>query len=384
MIVEVESENARKNPIIQLDIPMDSKLEGSVEVRLSGVEKVIGSGQVVKRLLNNNGASKSKQLSFTIDEIPAKKSMKLEIRSGGSTDNDLQWTEDKNSDQLKLGGKLALEFMREPLDKSSKKRIGETYKVFHHVYDFEGKKTLTKGPGGLFPHHRGLFYGFNRIKYGKNQNADVWHCSKGESQAFVKTIGISNGDFLASHVAQIDWKGRDEKVFASESREMMVYQFQDGKMIEFASRLESKVGKVILDGDPQHAGFQFRASQHVPDKTKSQTYYVRPDGKGEPGKFRNWPGNKEHVNLPWNALSFVIDDQRYTCCYLDRPENPKESRFSERDYGRFGSYFKFELDTDKPLELNYRIWIQKGEMTVDQIDKLSKDFVSPIKAKVVQ
>ena len=104
---------------------------------------------------------------------------------------------------------------------------------------------------------------------------------------------------------------------------------------------------------------------------------MRPDGKGEPGKFRNWPNDKDHVNLAWHAQSFVIDETRYTCCYLDRPDNPKEARFSERDYGRFGSYFEYTVSESNPLYLNYRIWLQEGEMTVEQVERYSKDFVSP-------
>ena len=67
-------------------------------------------------------------------------------------------------------------------------------------------------------------------------------------------------------------------------------------------------------------------------------------------------------------------------CYLDRPENPKESRFSERDYGRFGSYFEYVITEEKPLELNYRIWVQEGEMTVDEVAAQSAHFVNAPKA----
>ena len=147
-------------------------------------------------------------------------------------------------------------------------------------------------------------------------------------------------------------------------------------MIEFASKLKTLVGEIKLAGDPQHAGFQFRGSQEIPDKTAAQTYYVRPDGKGEPGAFRNWPGNKDHVNLKWNALCFVLGDERLTCCYLDHPENPKEARFSERNYGRFGSYFEYTVKENKPLHLKYRIWLQYGEMTIEDIDEFSRDFVT--------
>jgi len=72
-----------------------------------------------------------------------------------------------------------------------------------------------------------------------------------------------------------------------------------------------------------------------------------------------------------------LGEERLTCCYLDHPENPKEARFSERNYGRFGSYFEYTVDEDKPLQLNYRIWLQYEEMTIEGIDKYSQDFVTP-------
>ena len=100
-----------------------------------------------------------------------------------------------------------------------------------------------------------------------------------------------------------------------------------------------------FDGDPQHAGFQFRAHNDVDALTAGETIYVRPDGVGSPArpatgipKTRRGP-----VNLPWNAMSFVLGGKRYTAAYLDHPMNPKEARFSERDYGRFGSYFAYTL-----------------------------------------
>lgn len=288
------------------------------------------------------------------------------------------------STELRFGDRPVLRYMYEEVDNSSKERRGETYKVYHHVFDPEGDRLLTKGPGGLFPHHRGLFYGFNKISYG-DQKADIWHCNNGEWQAHIKVISQDAGPLVGRHRVAIDWHGRDGKVFAKEERELTAYTEtgRSGTMIDFTSRLTSTVGPLKLDGDPQHAGFQFRASQEVPEKTAKQTYYLRPDGKGEPGKFRNWPQNKDHVNLPWNALSFVIGDQRYTVLYLDHPKNPKPARYSERDYGRFGSYFVAELDEGKPLVVNYRVWVQRGEMTVEECEALSKAFVEPAKVSAV-
>src|SRR5690606_19020873 len=178
--------------------------------------------------------------------------------------------------------------------------------------------------------------GFNEISY-DGKRADVWHCRNGESQQHRAFLEASVGPVLGRHQVEIDWNGRDGQTFAKERRELTSFAVPGGVLLEFTSLLETRTGPVKLDGDPQHAGFQFRASQDVPDKTSALTYYLRPDGRGEPGQFRNWPGDANHVNLPWNALSFVLDDQRYTFCYLDHPDNPKPSRYSERDYGRFGS-----------------------------------------------
>lgn len=282
---------------------------------------------------------------------------------------------------LTFGERPVLRYMYERVDNSTKERRGETFKVYHHLYDPAGARLVTKGAGGLFPHHRGVFYGFNRISY-DDKKADTWHCNNGESQTHEKVLAEEAGPVLARHLLAIDWHGKDDAVFAKEEREITIYNTADGILLEFASRLKTTGSNVKLDGDPQHAGFQFRASQEVPDKTAKQTYYLRPDGKGTPGQFRNWPAQKDHANLPWNALSFVIGDQRYTCAYLDRASNPKESRFSERDYGRFGSYFEYELTPDKPLDLNYRLWLQEGEMTVDGVNAKAKDFVAPPQVQV--
>ena len=60
-----------------------------------------------------------------------------------------------------------------------------TFKPFHNVYDpATGKVLLTNSAAktnkdGLYPHHRGLFFGFNKISYGDKQTADIWHGTEG-------------------------------------------------------------------------------------------------------------------------------------------------------------------------------------------------------------
>jgi hypothetical protein len=294
-----------------------------------------------------------------------------------------------------------LRFMSERYDDSSPERRDRTYKVFHHLYDPAGKRFVTNGgqtelkPGEkkklLYPHHRGLMFGFNRISSSayKNWTADTWHCTKGTHQSGSGVMPWA-GPVLGRQWALVEWyggkleDGSPGPNFAHEVRELTVYNLPGGTLVEFASRLEKNFpGRLKLDGDPQHAGFQFRASNDVADKTANQTYFLRPDGKGKPGETRNWPKDKQHVDLPWDAMSFVLDGKRYTVVYLNHPGNPKPSRFSERDYGRFGCYFEYELTKDRPfLLVHYRVWLQEGEMTAEQAQALSANFVTPPRARV--
>jgi hypothetical protein len=81
-------------------------------------------------------------------------------------------------------------------------------------------------------------------------------------------------------------------------------------------------------------------------------------------------------------MSFVLDGQRYTACYLNHPDNPKETRFSERDYGRFGGYFARDITPEEPLVVHYRLWLQTDGMAEEQGAGLHRAFASPPKTTV--
>lgn len=285
--------------------------------------------------------------------------------------------------ELRYGDNPVLRYMYHAYDDSSKEARERTYKPYHHVFSPDGSTLLTKGPGGLFPHHRGLFFGFNRITYGDGRKCDTWHCPTHACQEHEEFLEEEADKDSARHKVVVNWHGQEGEIFAREEREMEVTRRDGGTLIDFRSHLEPVgVEKIHLDGDPQHAGFQFRASQEVADDTKGQTYYLRTDGKGKLGETRNWnhqrksdPINSECENRPWNALSFVIDGKRYTALYLDHPSNPKPARYSERDYGRFGSYFVADVTKEEPLDVQYRVWVQDGEMTVEECEKLSAEYV---------
>jgi hypothetical protein len=337
-----------------------------------------------------------RDLHFILPELKAGASLSfsLEPAKGADATGEFHWTESKGgqSSGLYRGQRPVLRYMHQAYDNSSEAQRDKTYKVFHHLFDPTGKRLVTNGgqtdPGSdsqklLYPHHRGLMFAFNKITYANGKKADTWHAKPRDThQSHEAFLREEEGPVLGRQRVAITWHGPDSDIFAREEREMSVYAVDGGTLVEFASRLKTTGGKVRLDGDPQHAGFQFRAANAVADTAK-QTYYLRPDGKGGLGETRNWdPKNKGPVNLPWDAMSFVLSGKRYTVAYIDHPQNPGEKRYSERDYGRFGCYFEYDLTPDHPLLLHHRVWLQEGEMTSDQVQALSTNFVAPPRVTV--
>jgi hypothetical protein len=327
------------------------------------------------------------ELHLLLPELKAGQEVKLSARFTSQVPTPARgfaWHEQgQEYSELRLADRPVVRYVHAPLDESTKEKREMTYKVFHHVFDPAGKRLVTKGPpGGLYPHHRGIYFGYNKISYGTGKTADTWHCTGDAYQSHEKFVAVEAGPQVARHRLDVAWHGKEKEVFAREERELTVYNFAGGTMIDFASRLRTTGGPVKLDGDPQHAGVQFRADNEVAASTSKQTIYVRPDGVGKPGEEWNWPAQKSQVNLPWKAMSFVLGGQRYTVANLDRPENPKEARFSERAYGRFGSYFPYELTAEKPLEVRYRFWLQEGEMTPEQVAARSAAFREQIRVVV--
>lgn len=375
IVVEAGKQD-RKNTVVSVPVTIPETSAGATTAILED-----GSGKTIA-----GQVAGGRELRFVLPELKAGASATYKvtfIREPSKLDETYAWKDtDGDYAELSLGKRPLLRYMYKALDESSKDARVNTFKIFHHLYDPKGETFVTKGPGSLFTHHRGIFYGFNKVNYGEKKSCDVWHCTGDAFQSHEKFLLNETGPVYGRHRLSVAWHGVGKEVFAQEERDLTVYSLPGGTMVEFASDLTPIITPVKLDGDPQHAGFHFRASAEVAEKTAKQTYYIRPDGAGKFGETRNWPGNKEHLNLPWDAMCFVMNDKRYTMAYLDRPDNPKEARFSERDYGRFGSYFQKTLEKGDKLSVRYRLWLQEGEMKGDEIARLSADFVDPPKVTV--
>jgi hypothetical protein len=248
-------------------------------------------------------------------------------------------------------------------DTSSEQLTFETYKPFHHVFDSSGN-LLTNGPDGinpyiqdeiLYPHHRGIFIGWNKLTF-DNQQYDLWHMREAH-QVHQEFEGLIAGPVLAKSQALINWNDNNGEPIIAEQRRTTVFRqsYPTILLLDFHTELRAVKGEVFLDGDPEHGGFQYRAHNDVAagGKEVKATYLFHEDGIDPRTNF----------DLPWVAMSYGLNNQRYNVQHINHPDNPKPTIYSAyRDYGRFGAFFKETIASSETLTLRYRILVGYGEI----------------------
>ncbi len=264
--------------------------------------------------------------------------------------NGIDTVEGKYVDVLQ-DGKTIARFMCEH-DTSTKEKRHDTYKPYLHVMAADGKTPITKGPGGQFTHHRGIFLGWNKIGF-QGKTFDLWHMKT--SEIIFKGVEESKSDSKATMVkVRLHWMDTDGNVIIDEVRSMTFHHTDDKALFlaDFVCELTAPNGDVSLKGDPEHAGFQFRPSDEV-SKNKSSKYVFHAEGINP----------KADKDLPWVGLNYKLGEKSYSVQHMNHPSNPKGSIYSAyRDYGRFGSFPATNIKKGETLTLKYRIRITEGEM----------------------
>ena len=264
-----------------------------------------------------------------------------------------------------FGGKVLGRFMY-AYDTSTGDKRTETYKPYLHVFDADGKAPITKGSGGQYTHHRGIFIGWNKITV-DGKEYDRWHMKGGE-QVHQKFIAQEADVSHATVTSLVLWTGATaaDKPIIEEERTMTFRRAPAPAyaLIDFTSKLKAVAGDVTLDGDPEHAGVHFRAANEVDTK---QTMYVYPKEKAKP-----------HADLdyPWVGETYVLGDKHYSVVEMNHPDNPKGTKFSAyRDYARFGAFCKAGIKSGETLTVKYRFLVAEGEMPpVEMIQKNFNEF----------
>ena len=257
-------------------------------------------------------------------------------------------------------GEPLLRFMYE-YDPSTSQRRFETYKPFLHVYD--GTQRLTNGPDGQseyvsdrirYPHHRGIFIGWNRLRF-EGKRYDLWHM-RDVAQVHQRFEEMAAEADTARCVEVVHWNDPAGETILVEKRSITAQPLAAPAivLVDFQTELQAVRGDVELNGDPEHAGAQYRAHNDVaagPVEVKAK-YLFHKDGI-DPRKDKD---------LPWVAMTYGLGGKYYTVQHMNHPDNPRGTVYSAyRDYGRFGAFFVHKIEEGRTLKLRYRFVVSRGD-----------------------
>ena len=270
-----------------------------------------------------------------------------------AADFEIKDTEGKHADILQ-DGKTIVRYMY-GRDEATDETKHNTYKVYYHVFDPSGKEIITKGPGGKYTHHRGLFIGFSKLT-SNGKTSDLWHM-KNTLQRHIKFVKKEAGCDSAVLSSVIHWTIPGATI-VEETRTLTVYDDAGSHLVvDFVSELKAIGSDAKFGGDPEHAGMQYRPHNGVAENKSAK--YLFP---------RESTDVKKDVDLPWAALSYQLGDATYSVQHMNHPENPSGTRYSAyRDYGRFGAFPVFEVRENETRALRYRIRVTLGEIPAREV-----------------
>ena len=230
-------------------------------------------------------------------------------------------------------------------------RREETYKPYLHVMDADGQTPITKGPGGQYTHHRGIFIGWNRLTV-EGKRYDLWHMSGGP-QVHLEFVEQQADRERATFTSKVAWKTSDGQTLLEELRTFVFHRAPAPTLVllDVTSEITAVAADAELNGDPEHAGIQYRPANEVDRKL---TKYLFPEEGNDPRK---------DLDLPWVAENYTLDGKSYSVVDLNHPDNAKGSRWSAyRDYGRFGVFPKVNAAKGESVAFRYRFRVLAGEM----------------------
>lgn len=248
------------------------------------------------------------------------------------------------------------------------------YKVYTHLYDFAGALPITKGDGGKYPHHRGLFIGWKDTRAG-DQLVDTWSrsTSGGKLPGFQQWIEWTRLAIYArdaTQEARILWAASGGASFMEEVRTIRAFEAGAGlRALDFRSTLRSLGGTIELRGDPQHAGMHVRMAQEVAEN-EGETRFLLPAGARA-------LEDDTVEGAWWVCASMPVRGKRYWVLHMTSPELPTGVPvYSIRKYGRFGAFFEPDVAEGKDFEAAFRIIWTETPLDQEACEALYRDFAA--------
>lgn len=283
--------------------------------------------------------------------------------------------------ELRHGG-LPLLRHESPFDRSD---FDRTSKPIWHLYVPGTDTLLTKGLGGEYPHHRGLFLGWNKTVVGDTE-LDLWHCrSAGQRHAGYNVRRETQSAVRGEMVTATHWLTPVDAPVVRDHRSLTFWlrpQTASGDAAPASTMLDVSVelaseAVVALRGDPHHAGFQIRVADEVAQRKDAR--YIRPPEAKE-GKDDTW------TDCRWVVGLFTIGGHDVAVQHMSHPDNPGPLVYSTRDYGRFGAFCTPDIRPDEPVRLRYRLLVLRlsegADLAMERFARAFADYAQPMAVEI--
>lgn len=272
-----------------------------------------------------------------------------------------------------VGGEPWLRTVVTAYDDSSDAAREQTYKVYTHIMDFEEEAPITKGAGGLYSHHRGLFIGWRRTEVGR-QTYDTWHMPDCY-QRYVETTWEASEPNWAGQTIEVEWCDLEGEPFIQEYRTITARPSAgQTRVIDFQTQLTAMKRDIQLRGDSHHAGMQVRLSNEVSEHQETTEYIL--------SKGSERLENDEVANAWWAVCHTQIGGEDYWVMHMTPPTHPLGApMYSIRPYARFGAFFEPNLIRGRPLRLAFRVVVAKDPIDAARAEGIYQLYCEEVLAR---
>ncbi|HSO88790.1 MAG TPA: PmoA family protein [Draconibacterium sp.] len=259
------------------------------------------------------------------------------------------------------------------------------------------------------PHHVGIW-----LNYGDVNGLDFWNNSEAISKEDAPKYGTiyhetiesaKSDDGKATLVTTASWKDINGKKLLKEVTEHTFMVNGKTRIIDRTTTLKAENGKVNIT-DNKEGMFAIRVTRELelPSKGKVEltdshgkvTEVEASDDKSVSGSYLSSEGIKDDAvwatRGKWMKLSGVINGEKVAIVIFDHPGNAGYPTYwHARGYGLFAANtlgqkvfskgekeLNFSIENGDSATFRYRLAVFSGDPTLEEIEKMSKDFENKI------
>ena len=216
---------------------------------------------------------------------------------------------------------------------------------------------------------------WTHVKVG-DKDYDLW-AIKGIRQHFVKLLACDGGPISANLQVANEWYTDDGQKVMDETVSIQAFRAgSKGRIVDIALIFKAVSEPVTIDSSARgYGGINLRFAP------RQETVLTVPNGKLEKDIDRE--------RYVWSDLSakFGGSSEFSGIAIFDNPDNPSyPTGWSNRYYGILGPSFTgiepVTIQPDKPLVVQYRLWIHKGDAESGAVARAYETYMHPPTVRV--